>query len=1312
MANVPPELLAHRQWLGQIESVGLVVSPAVLVKRGVVIDRQRALEVQTRLAELVKDEGAARVPDALTFFCHVLGWRADRLAGATGGPAIPDTLVVALPEHEDHLRPTFALRDPEDESAWLLPVQIVEAEDFDRVATTDKDRLGWRTSPHARLERLLRETGVPIGLLFNGTSLRLIYAPKGESSGHLTFRFRYLLETQGRPMAGALHALLAKERISDLLSEPQRLPALLKESRKYQNEVSTALADQVLEALWELVRGFQSANEAAKGQLLEQALRQAPQEVYGGLLTTLMRLVFILYAEDRGLMPAGDVYQRSYSVAGLFERLREDEARYPDTMDARYGAWAQLLALFRLIHDGGSHGALRFTARHGRLFDPDAYPFLESRPYGTRRSKGERTPPPRVSDGVVYRVLRNLLILDGERLSYRALDVEQIGSVYEAMMGFALEQAHGPAIAVTPKHVVVNLSELLDQPGAERAKWLRERAELKLASTDALSKAQTVDDVLAALGTRLSPYTPRVLSVGALYLQPTEERRRSGSHYTPRSLTEPIVRTTFRPILERLGERATPQEILDLKVCDPAMGSGAFLVESCRLLADRLVQAWAIHGRTESLPPDEDELILARRVVAERCLYGVDKNIFAVDLAKLSLWLATLARDHPFTFLDHALRHGDSLVGLSREQIACFNWEVEPQLPLIRGLIDSRVSEAQRLRERIQGLATSDDVPQKAELLREADDALGDVRLIGDVLVSAFFERDKPKERKVLRQTYASLVQQWLGSGQAGDRNLEVRTHLAGIADGLREHERPVPPFHWQIELPEVFTRPNGGFDVIVGNPPFAGKNTLAASTREHYPVWLQTIHEESHGNADLVAHFYRRPFDLLRNEGAFGLIATNTIAQGDTRSTGLRWIRHHDGAIFAARKRVKWPGQAAVVVSVVHVHKGLLAGPFDLDGRTVDRITAFLFHAGGDDDPARLAENEGKSFQGSIVLGMGFTFDDTDKSGVANPIALMHELIRKNPRNAERIFPYIGGEEVNESPTHAHHRYVINFGQMSEEECRRNWPDLMAIVETKVKPERLKQKREIRARNWWRYGEVAPALYQAIRGLERVLAVSRVGQVFAFTFLPNVCVFSERLVLVASDSAAMFGVVQCRVHDVWSRVFGSSLKDDLLYTPSDCFETFPFPTAWLESSDSDRVGREYYDYRAALMVERKEGLTSIYNRFHDPNERDGGIVHLRELQDAMDRAVLDAYGWTDIRPTCEFRLDFEDDEVEEGAPSKRRKPYRYRWPDEVRDEVLGRLLELNAQRAREQELRAVARETSRSHVARPAVKPLLEERS
>src|SRR5262249_31227988 len=149
------------------------------------------------------------------------------------------------------------------------------------------------------------------------------------------------------------------------------------------------------------------------------------------------------------------------------------------------------------------------------------------------------------------------------------------------------------------------------------------------------------------------------VAAGSMVFQPSDERRRSGSHYTPRSLTEPIVRTTLKPVLEQLGTQPKPEQILALKVCDPAMGSGAFLVEACRQLGEELVKAWHVHACLPPLPPDEDELLHARRLVAQRCLYGVDKNPLAVDLARLSLWLVTLAKDHPFTFLDHSLRCGD-----------------------------------------------------------------------------------------------------------------------------------------------------------------------------------------------------------------------------------------------------------------------------------------------------------------------------------------------------------------------------------------------------------------------------------------------------------------------------------------------------------------------------------------------------------------------------------------------------------------------------------------------------------------------------
>ena len=471
--------------------------------------------------------------------------------------------------------------------------------------------------------------------------------------------------------------------------------------------------------------------------------------------------------------------------------------------------------------------------------------------------------------------------------------------------------------------------------------------------------------------------------------------------------------------------------------------------------------------------------------------------------------------------------------------------------------------------------------------------------------------------------------------------------------------------------------------------------------------------HAGSHGNADQVAHFFRRAFDLVRRGGAFGLIATNTIAQGDTRSTGLRWICTDGGEIYRARRRVPWPGLAAVVVSVLHVHKGPFSGAKRLDDAVTDRITAFLFHRGGHDDPARLEANAGKSFVGSYVLGMGFTFDDTDTKGVASPLAEMRRLIEENPRNRDVVFPYIGGEEVNTSPTHAHHRYVINFRDWplrredlgepwatADDERRRaglrrgivpldypesvavDWPELLAIVEENVKPERMKVNRKVRRDYWWRFGDRQPALYRAIADLERVLAISRVGQQAALAFLAGNMVYAETIIVFQFSDHDVFCILQARPHEIWARFFASSLEDRLRCTPSDCFETFPFPEAWDTCVDLETAGETCYAFRAELMGRNGEGLTKTYNHFHDPYEDDPDITRLRDLHAAMDRAVLDAYGWRDIPTDCEFLLDYEIDEEEWGA---RKKPYRYRWPDEIRDEVLARLLELNAERAAEE---------------------------
>jgi hypothetical protein len=1149
----------------------------------------------------------------------------------------------------------------------------------------------WHAPAQARFERLLRESRVPIGLLSNATQIRIVYAPRGETSGYATFSVSEMAQVAGRPIFAALHMLLCEERLFSL-GEKQRLPAILADSRKYQNVVSTQLAQQVLSALFELLRGFQAADDQRKGELLRGILAADSNQVYSGLLTVLMRLVFILYAEDRGLLSSDPIYANYYSVTGLFERLRADVGRYPDTMDQRYGAWAQLLTLFRLIFDGGSHGSFHLPARKGYLFDPDRYGFLEGRPWKSVYQPEGRFDVPRVADGVVFRVLNNLLILDGERLSYRTLDVEQIGSVYEAMMGFELEVAQGRSIAVRPvkSHgapTTINLEELLKVKSTDRTKWLTGRTDQKITgqAAEALKKAGTIDDLLAALEKKVAhEVTPNIVPKSAMIFQPSDERRRSGSHYTPRILTEPIVRKALEPILKRLGDSPTPALILDLKICDPAMGSAAFLVEACRQLGDVLVKAWHLHDQVPRIPPDEDEILHARRLIAQRCLYGVDKNTMAVDLAKLSLWLATLAKDHPFTFLDHALRHGDSLVGLTSKQIADFHWLPAPQRSFGQEIIEQRIRAATGVRQEI--IDAGDEVAflLKQQKLAVADESLNLVRFAGNLVVAAFFAADNDKKRKAKREELLHEFSEYLRTGNALLRPTKAEQDLRSGTKGIH-------PFHWEIEFPEVFAREQGGFDAMVGNPPFLGGKRVSTNFGDAYLDWLLALHEGADGNADLVAHFFRRGFSLIRDKGCFGLIATNTIGQGDTRAAGLRWICNHQGTVYCARKRIKWPGQAAVVVSVVHVTKGALAGPFELDGKSVPLITAYLFHAGGSDNPQTLTANAEKAFIGSIVLGMGFTFDDNDSNGVASPISEMKRLIKKNQRNAERVFPYIGGQEVNDTPTHEHTRYVINFGEMSESDARK-WPDLMEIVEQKVRPERSGKPGSY-SREWWLFGRRNQIGQRIMASLPRLIAVSRVGQHAAFTFLANGMVYAESLVLFAFWETSAFCILQSRVHELWARFFSSSMKDDLRYAPSDCFETFPFPESFEDDPILEAVGKEYYEFRAALMVKNDEGLTKTYNRFHDPKELSADIKKLRDLHTAMDRAVLDAYGWTNLKPSCEFLLDYEEEEeedAEERSERGRKKPWRYRWTDEFRDTVLARLLELNKQRAEQERLTGV----------------------
>ena len=1299
------------EWLDHVQPVGLVLARSLLKSLSLNPERQTKADEEAVTELLSRIETGPALSEPWHPFERVLGWNARNVAGAPGGERLPPELTIRLPEYDTNLSPTWAVRGVKGEADWQLLVRVEEAGiEPDKRGVLD----GWEATPHQRFERLLRETQVHTGVLLTDDELRLIYAPRGETSGWIKFPLRPLGTVAGRPMLGGLKLVLGSFRLFNDAKE-RRLPALLRDSREAQATVSTNLSAQVLGALHELLRGLHAAEPKLIGELAEKN----PQHLYEGLLSVLMRLVFILYAEDRDLIPSKTdgpsraLYQQGYSVRGLFAKLLEDEARYPDTMNERVGGWGRLIALFRLVHGGHKSGWIK--GRGGKLFDPKEFPFLEG------RSKSEDAPRIlTVSDGTLLRILRGLMVVDGERLSYRTLDVEQIGSVYETVMGFTVEQAHGASLAIKAGKnnkvpVFVDLDALLPLKSADRIKWIKEGTGRKLTgqAETKVKQAKTVAELATAIDgiidERGSPMR-RTIAQGTPILQPTDERRRTGSHYTPRSLTEPIVRHALEPAFERIGPDAKPEEVLALKVCDPAMGSGAFLVEACRMLAARLVKAWALWPELKpTIPPDEDDELHARRLVAQRCLYGVDKNPMATDLAKLSLWLATLARDHEFEFVDHALKTGDSLVGLSNAQIAAANWD-ENQPTLFTKQIRENAKAALKIRDEIR------DAPDgEFNFVQERRNAsferqISEPRLYGDAVLSAFFAEAKLRAREQQRMQIEGLI---AAPGGANIKELEK------AAARLRQGTQPIRPFHWQLEFPEVFEGKNPGFDALVGNPPFAGKNTVAVANRAHYPVWLQTLHAGAHGNSDLVAHFFRRVFNLLKKDGSFGLIATNTIGQGDTRASGLTAILGAGGAISHATRRLKWPGEAAVVVSVVHVRKGKVAEP-KLDGRPVARISAYLVEGDLDVSPKPLAANAGKAFQGSILLGMGFTFDDeVAAKGTASSLADMERLIAKDPKNAERIFPYIGGEEVNNDPRQAHRRYVIDFAdfplrrdpkfrswfEWSDERTReglregivpvdypggvaQDWPDLIDVVARLVKPTRDKDDRPARRKRWWRFGDRQPGLYRAIDGLPRVLAINcGACPHMAFAFLPANMVYANTLDAVAFTAFSEFATVQTAVHEIWARFFSSSMKDDLRYAPSDCFVTFPFPSDFETNATLEAAGQAYHDHRAQLMVARNEGLTKTYNRFHDPNEKSPDIVRLRELHDAMDRAVLTAYGWADLAERIASDPEAMPRHLNEDTEDDHKYQGRYFWPAPIRDEVLARLLALNAERAEAERL-------------------------
>ncbi|WP_199306927.1 type IIL restriction-modification enzyme MmeI [Pseudanabaena sp. FACHB-2040] len=479
------------------------------------------------------------------------------------------------------------------------------------------------------------------------------------------------------------------------------------------------------------------------------------------------------------------------------------------------------------------------------------------------------------------------------------------------------------------------------------------------------------------------------------------------------------------------------------------------------------------------------------------------------------------------------------------------------------------------------------------------------------------------------------------------------------LAIGISQEQPTRKPFHWVLEFPEVFLENNlsKGFSAIVGNPPFLWGNRISSHFGDEYRKWLSTVHSSSHGNADLCAHFLLRSQAITSDNSCAGFITTNSIKETDNRISCLEPIISSGTIIINAFSSREWPGSASLQISTLVFRRGSFSGHIFLDGHTVPSISSFLDSSTGREKAERLSQQSGMSFKGVDTGGLGFILLDSD--------ARMLNNLRNGSQSL--IYPFLNGEDFLESPLLNASRKIINFSGMTEEEARLH-PELISVVKERVLPYRQTVKRKANRERWWLYNEPRPGLYKAISELNKVLVNCAHAKYICFAFCNPKTVFSNGLNIFANDSFTWFALLQNSIHDSWAKFYGSSLETRNRYNPTDCFETFPFPK---QSITLEIIGDLYYTHRQSIMLTRQEGLTKIYNRFHDPTQTDSDIQTLRDLHIQMDNAVAAAYGWHDLDLAYGFH------ETKQGL--------RFTISETARREVLDRLLELNHQRYAEE---------------------------
>lgn len=1316
----------HSEWLSLVEISGPFLTLPVLTRAFPAglepTDRELVEELRVAYAEVTDDP---------TLSPRFIRWVLERLldlpdAVLRHGAAVPGRLSHRVSEYAVELLPDYAVIDP-DADAPEPRARLLVAE-WPWGIPLDERPFGspWAATPTDRMEELCRATGVRLGLVTNGETWTLLDAPAGGARGTATWGAELWLEE--RSTLDAFTTLLGARRFFSF-GEPETLEALLAESANAEAEVTDQLGQQVRRAVELLIDAWSRVNRERHGQLFGPLTHA---EVYEGAVTVLMRLVFLLCAEERGLFVLGDpLYDSSYAVSTLRAQLEEEANTYgEDVLERHSGAWHRLLATFRMVHAGAQHENLSLPAYGGSLFDPDRFEWLEGRHAGEPPGAHPATPVP-VDDRTVLHILDALQVLrfrrrgdtdEARHVSFRTLDVEQIGHVYEGLLD------HG---AVAVDDVVLGLSGkkepelLLDEIEAHAgqgsgalASWLVEQTGLSAkAVAKALEPGSTSEertrlasacDNEHTLVERITPYLrllrqdlrglPRVWLPGSVVMTQAGDRRSSGTYYTPKALAEEMVRHALEPLAYQPGpvEGANPEdwklrpsaELLDLHICDMAMGSGAFLVAACRYLAARVLEAWSAEGlsagdpvgppggETVPLPGEEtDREILALRLVADRCLYGVDRNPMAVEMAKLSLWLVTLAKDRPFSFLNHALRTGDSLLGVtSLEQIEYLHLDPAKGAQLHGGtlfdpttVIRPLVDDAVRRRREIESFLVLDvaDAETKRHLFDQAHGELEQLSVIANVVVGASLstaaQSDTELENRLL--AVAPDVRTALDpDGRPNDRSARIEDLRLRAEYWLDEGRPPMAPdrecFHWPLEFPEVFLNSDRpGFDAVIGNPPFLGGVALARTFGEPYERLLKVLVPESGGFVDLAVYFHRRAQLLVDSDGVAALLGPQNLVNSANRQASTDVITKSGKQIAWARRKVQWPGSANLYVCTIGYMPGSWRMNPILDGQVVSKISASLDADISLADLARLRPWIRYS-QGTDLYGASFI----------KPLSEWEPFILREPALQGYLRRYVNADILCSYPESMTDVFAVDFGDKEKEDLEAVNGAVLYLEET-VGRERSAQTRQIHESRPWLHWDKRLKSYELARSSDFVMACPRVSKHLPMLMVDSTVIFGKTAKFFPGAGYDMYALLQSEIFLGWAFATSPLRGDGIEFSTRSSLDPFPPPGAM--SIAVECCGEKLWNSRKELMVENDIGVTDVLNRMHSGKPDSCNIVELRRLQVEVDQAIAAAYGWEDLPLNHDFW--------------ETRQGMRFTVGPEARVELLDRLLELNHERFAEE---------------------------